>query len=110
MRLFDAHDVASHNFRLVSDDQPMILSFRNSEGRKSSAGSEQAVQRAKLLRENDQCPHCRHAVVEPLELADAMMGRNNRPVPGTGTLVGFHCLRCHWEWPAKSRQRAVCSH
>lgn len=58
------------------------------------------LQRARTLRTNDRCPHCARARVEPLELADALRNRNNRPIPGTATLVGFHCRHCHWEWPA----------
>ena len=58
------------------------------------------VWRARTLRNNDRCPKCARPQVEPLELADAVRNRNNMPIPGTATLVGFHCLTCHWEWPA----------
>ena len=58
------------------------------------------LDRARSLRHNDRCPHCRHGLVEPLELADGVRSRNHQPIPGTATLVGFHCLACHWEWPA----------
>lgn len=108
LRLFDAQDAAPRHFRLYDEEQPVILAFREQAKRRASAASDSAVRRAQLLRENDQCPHCRHAVVEPLELADGTIGRNNRPIPGSATLVGFHCLRCHWEWPATPRKHAFC--
>lgn len=60
------------------------------------------LRRARLLRENSRCPHCGHPVVEPLELEDALYSRGNLPIPGTATLVGFHCEACHAEWPASS--------
>ena len=58
------------------------------------------VERARSLRTNDCCPQCTRGLVEPLELADGLRSRNNLAIPGTATLVGFHCLKCHWEWPA----------
>jgi hypothetical protein len=58
------------------------------------------LDRARTLRSNDRCPHCSRGLVKPLELADAVRSRNNLPIPGTATLVGFHCESCHWEWPA----------
>ncbi|MFQ5730723.1 MAG: hypothetical protein ACE5KM_02090 [Planctomycetaceae bacterium] len=59
-----------------------------------------AVARARTLRNNDECPECHRRLVKPLELANAVMSRNNLPIPGTATLVGFHCLKCDWEWSA----------
>lgn len=58
------------------------------------------LSRAQLIHANQQCPHCQHPVVEPVELQDALLNRNRMPIPGTATLVGFHCDRCHAEWPA----------
>ena len=58
------------------------------------------LNRARTLRCNNRCPHCSHGLIEPLELADGVQSRNSQPIPGTATLVGFHCLSCHWEWPA----------
>ena len=58
------------------------------------------LDRARSLRSNDRCPHCSRSLVKPLELDDAVRSRNNLPIPGTATLVGFHCDSCHWEWPA----------
>ena len=58
------------------------------------------VQRARLIRENSQCPNCMHTDVHPLELEDAIISSKSRlPIPGTATLVGFHCNDCGTEWP-----------
>lgn len=59
-----------------------------------------AVDRARLLHQNGTCPECSHQDIEPLELADSMISPRNRlPVPGTATIVGFHCNDCGTEWP-----------
>ncbi|MCA9066782.1 MAG: hypothetical protein KDA96_27130 [Planctomycetaceae bacterium] len=59
-----------------------------------------ALDRARILHNNRQCPECGACDVEPLELADSLINPHNRlPVPGTATLVGFHCNQCQLEWP-----------
>jgi hypothetical protein len=59
-----------------------------------------AVDRARLIHQNGTCPECSHQDIEPLELADSMISPRNRlPVPGTATIVGFHCNDCGTEWP-----------
>jgi len=59
-----------------------------------------AADRARLIRENSTCPHCEKHDVEPLELDDAQVSQRGRmPIPGTATLVGFHCNDCGNEWP-----------
>ena len=58
------------------------------------------VDRARLLHENNTCPECAHQAIEPLELEDSVISPRNRlPVPGTATIVGFHCNDCGSEWP-----------
>jgi hypothetical protein len=58
------------------------------------------VDRARIIRSNAACPECGHTDVEPLELEDAVISpRNRMPVPGTATIVGFHCHGCGCEWP-----------
>lgn len=60
----------------------------------------QPVDRARLLHENNCCPECAHHDIEPLELEDSIISPRNRlPVPGTATIVGFHCNDCGIEWP-----------
>ncbi len=58
------------------------------------------VDRAKLIHNNSTCPGCEGHQIEPLELEDAMISPKSRlPIPGTATLVGFHCVDCGTEWP-----------
>ena len=58
------------------------------------------VDRARILHENSCCPECERSDVEPLELADSLLSPKNRqPIPGTATIVGFHCNCCGYEWP-----------
>ncbi len=59
-----------------------------------------AVDRARLIHQNGICPECGHQDIEPLELADSIISPKNRlPIPGTATIVGFHCNDCGTEWP-----------
>ena len=58
------------------------------------------VERARLLSDNSVCPECDRANIEPLELADGVISPKSRlPIPGTATIVGFHCNECGTEWP-----------
>ena len=81
-------------------DAPIIVSFPATYARLRRGAVMNPHVRARVLYENRCCPKCRHPVVEPLELNDSLFNRNNLPIPGTGTLVGFHCEKCHSEWPA----------
>ncbi len=81
-------------------DVPVILSFPARYARLRRGSVMNPLIRARVLYENRCCPGCQHPEVEPLELNDADVNRNRMPVPGTATLVGFHCHRCEREWPA----------
>jgi len=64
------------------------------------------VDRARILQQNNCCPECTLHDIEPLELADAVISPKNRlPVPGTATIVGFHCNNCGTEWPVYELSR-----
>src|SRR5690606_11802660 len=54
--------------------------------------------RAKALHENRRCHSCGHADVDPVTLNDGIRDGSGQYVPGSATLVGFHCNRCHEEW------------
>jgi hypothetical protein len=56
------------------------------------------ITRAQTLFSNRTCPHCQYALVKPIELDDAVVNRSGLPIPGTATLVGFHCMGCDTEW------------
>jgi predicted RNA-binding Zn-ribbon protein involved in translation (DUF1610 family) len=64
------------------------------------------VARARLIHQNSECPDCGRHNIEPLELADSVISpRNRMPVPGTATIVGFHCNDCGIEWPVYELSR-----
>ena len=56
--------------------------------------------RARIIRDNAVCPECAKFDIEPVELQDAIISPKSRlPIPGTATIVGFHCNDCSTEWP-----------
>ena len=62
--------------------------------------------RARIIQQNNCCPECSLHDIEPLELADALISPKSRlPVPGTATIVGFHCNDCGTEWPVYELSR-----
>ncbi len=84
------------------EPEPDVLPFKPHFQRRLKTDSRRPMNlldRAKVMYENRQCPECNHPEVEPLELADAVYNGSGQPIPGTATLVGFHCLNCHTEWP-----------
>jgi hypothetical protein len=89
--VLDAESDASANV------EPAILQFRLP-APKSSHVQMDVITRARLLFENRTCPACGYAVVSPIELNDHLVNRNRLPIPGTATLVGFHCCGCGAEW------------
>lgn len=84
---------------LVDDGEPAILSFPANLVRLRGRRMMNPVTRARVIHKNSRCPNCRHPAVEPIELGDGLLNRDNVPVPGTATLVGFHCEACRAEWP-----------
>ena len=63
------------------------------------AGASDSLTRAKALHANRTCKSCGAGGVEPVLLADTVRDAAGEVVPGSGTLVGFHCGRCEAEWP-----------
>jgi hypothetical protein len=78
------------------DSEPMILQLRVEAVCNGAAMN--VIQRARLMYDNRSCRTCGYPVVTPIELNDAQLNRNLRPVPGTATLVGFRCHGCCAEW------------
>jgi hypothetical protein len=95
LRLFQPRYLDSSH----SETDPVILSFPQVETTSTTSIFSNAVRRAEVIYNNRFCPSCNHPEVEPLELDDGINNRNGIPIPGTCTLVGFHCLDCHSEWP-----------
>ncbi|MFM7831761.1 MAG: hypothetical protein ACKPJD_08215 [Planctomycetaceae bacterium] len=66
------------------------------------------LQRARLIHANSECSGCGGHDVEPVELDDATVSwRNGDVVPGTATIIGFHCNDCGSEWPVYEISRRV---
>ena len=86
----------------VYEPEPQVLSFETFAARKQARRVFSLVARARALHNNKRCPYCRHPIVEPVELDDAVVNRNRMTIPGTATLVGFHCERCSAEWPVEN--------
>ncbi len=82
----------------LGENEPIILSFKAYARRYQGPSPGDVVRRARTLYNNRCCRRCGRAVVEPLDLDDALRNRNNLPVPGTSTLVGFFCHACDAEW------------
>ncbi len=88
----------------VSDsvETPAILKFpRLRIAPESGKSGDCVVERARLLHKNRCCPECRCAAVDPIELNDALLNIQLCPIPGTATVVAFHCNRCEHEWAAR---------
>ena len=104
LRLFspsdDNHDTAAE------DTFEDIIPFERGRSLIFSARVMQPADRARLIHQNSTCPDCGHHDVEPLELTDSVISpRNRMPVPGTATIVGFHCNDCGVEWPVYELSR-----
>ena len=85
----------------IVKDEPRILPFptlqkvADFESRRMDV-----VTRARILFANRKCRDCGYPVVEPIELQDSMTNLSGLAIPGTATLIGFHCCGCQNEWPA----------
>ncbi len=83
--------------------EPAVIPFAPARHKRQPRGGSRlndVVGRAHTIHANGRCPACRHPVVTPIELNDAVVGRGNLPIPGTATLVGFRCDGCESEWQA----------
>lgn len=77
---------------------PRTLSFADWKPRLEADDAYRAIRRARMEYHNQSCPSCGRTTVEPIEMADSRIGRNNCLVPGTATVVGFSCNACHEMW------------
>jgi hypothetical protein len=102
LRLFNPPEepVAAEQ-NLMDTDRPHILPFRSrGEAPVISGRFTPPADRARMIHDNGACPECELTDVEPLELEDGLISsRSQLPVPGTATIVGFHCNHCGAEWP-----------
>lgn len=92
------------------EDSPTVSFFQPTHSYAPTRESHDVISRARLLFANRQCRDCGYPVVEPIELDDALVNRSGLAVPGTATIVGFHCCGCDAEWftsePAHKRIKA----
>lgn len=96
LRVFNGPET---NWRLsrFDSDRPDVIPFSPRANGRSIA--ETPLSRAKALHENRHCRFCGHGTVDPVTLNDGLRDGSGRYVPGSATLVGFHCEHCHAEWP-----------
>ena len=78
-------------------DEPVVLSFAEHAARARTIPMGSA--RRAFVHDADDCPYCDDEAIIPLEIGHSRRA-NGYPIPGTGTLVGYHCDGCHAEWPA----------
>jgi len=92
-----------------SEDDPDVISFATARRALVLSGRfTPTLQRARLIHANSECSGCGGHDVEPVELDDATVSRRNGDVvPGTATIIGFHCNDCGSEWPVYEISRRV---
>ena len=91
----------AHSRRFSTETEtPAVLSFAAFVTRRSNRRDAAPLSRAKALHANRTCRFCSHPVVEPVVLNDGLRDGSGEFVPGSATLVGFHCENCDAEWPA----------
>ena len=88
-----------HEPDLEPDENCKVLSWRFIR-RSGQSSFIEALQRSRLLHRHRRCHECGRPTVHPVEQNDAVLGKNRLPVPGTSTVVGFHCDYCQSEWSA----------
>ncbi len=84
----------------ASEDGPVILAFPRIAGRIQPSSQRELLNRARILHENRCCPECGRAAVVPVDAEPVQAYRDQTPVPGSGTLIGFACDSCGHEWQA----------
>lgn len=90
----------------IVDEEPRILSFAElapqvKVQRRVDAAHKLTI-RCRVERQNRVCPVCDRITAAPIELCDGLLSRNGSLIPGSATIVGFHCSSCGHEWPAQS--------
>jgi hypothetical protein len=100
LRVYSGPETKYRLSRITGEDRPDVIpisAFTARRGRAAVADS--ALTRAKALHENRRCRHCGQSGVEPVMLNDGLRDGSGQYIPGTATLVGFHCTCCRVEWP-----------
>jgi len=100
LKLFRPNEPAGASVSVADGGPAVIFAFTSEQGHKADPTASAVVERAQTIHSNRRCPHCQGTSVSPLELADALLNQNHKPIPGTATLVGFRCHLCLVDWPA----------
>jgi hypothetical protein len=83
----------------TADGQPDVIPLDVFLASRKRLAAETPLSRAKALHQNRFCRFCGHSAVTPVTLNDGQRDGSGQYVPGSATLVGFHCRRCRAEWP-----------
>jgi hypothetical protein len=97
LRVYRGPEKASRFSRVTAQDRPDVLSLARFVDRQ--AASDAPLSRAKALHANRSCRFCGHSAVNPVTLNDGLRDGSGQYIPGSATLVGFHCEGCLAEWP-----------
>jgi hypothetical protein len=97
LRVFRGPETSRSESRFVEEDRPDVLSLARFVDRQASSRS--PLSRAKALHANRCCRFCGSSRVDPVTLNDGLRDGSGQYVPGSATLVGFHCEECREEWP-----------
>lgn len=82
----------------IDASEPEILSWETYR-RSRKLSLIEILARTRALYQNKRCRDCGRPTVQPVEHDDALLGKNRAPIPGSATLLGFHCDYCRTEWP-----------
>jgi hypothetical protein len=106
---FEPVQRSSASLAMDADEETSVIPFASARRALVLSGRHTpALGRARMIHANSQCSRCSGQDVEPLELDDAVASfRNGQPVPGTATIIGFHCNDCGYEWPVYEISRHV---
>ncbi|QDT64569.1 hypothetical protein [Calycomorphotria hydatis] len=100
LRLYSGPELTSdRTSAFAAEETPDVISFEAVVDRLVNQSADNPTLRARELHRNRRCRHCGSAAVEPVVLADGVRDGSGELIPGTATLVGFHCGRCSAEWP-----------
>lgn len=97
LRIYDGPEVASRFTRIDGEGQADVIPFAARSHNRFIADT--PLSRAKALYRNRRCCYCGHGTVDPVTLSDGLRDASGQYIPGSATLVGFHCSCCHAEWP-----------
>jgi hypothetical protein len=83
-----------------SDEAPVLLAFPHKATHIARNSQGDLLNRARLIHENRCCPICDRAAVVPVNAEPMLRSRDQMPIPGAGSLVGFACDCCGHQWSA----------